>query len=190
MARIRSVHPGLFSDEAFVSCSPSARLMAIGLWTEADDKGVFEWKPLTIKMRLFPADAFGTCEMVAMLEELSTANIIRRFDSDDKPYGAIRNFRKYQRPQKPNDVHPLPTELLSYVGLSRVIPMAVQDQSRTGSGKPNQREDVGGRMDEEGDYNNHHIQEETHQPHTTRDDFIDSDGVIHDLASFEMEGTS
>jgi hypothetical protein len=54
MARIRSVHPGLFTDEAFVQLSPSAQIFWIGLLTESDDHGVFEWKPVTLKMRLLP----------------------------------------------------------------------------------------------------------------------------------------
>jgi hypothetical protein len=52
MARIRSVHPSLFTDEAWVSCSPLARVLYIGLLTDADDQGLFEWKPIQIKMRL------------------------------------------------------------------------------------------------------------------------------------------
>src|SRR4051794_19179480 len=38
-ARIRSIHPRLFTDEAFVSCLPLARLLLLGIWTEADDHG-------------------------------------------------------------------------------------------------------------------------------------------------------
>ena len=39
MARIRSVHPGLWTDEAFVSASPMARLFCIGLWGGASKRG-------------------------------------------------------------------------------------------------------------------------------------------------------
>ena len=65
MARIRSVHPGLFTDESFMSASPLARIVMIGVWTEADDNGVFEWKPLTLKARLLPAD---NADMAAILD--------------------------------------------------------------------------------------------------------------------------
>jgi hypothetical protein len=33
MPRIRSVHPGLFTDEAFVTVSMAARVLLIGVWT-------------------------------------------------------------------------------------------------------------------------------------------------------------
>jgi len=114
MARIRSVHPGFFTDEQLVSCSPMARLLVIGLWTEADDHGVFEWKPVSLKMRLFPVDAV---DLAALLAELASQDVIRPFQADGgRPYGAIRNFRKYQRPKSPRVAYPLPTELHSYVG--------------------------------------------------------------------------
>lgn len=143
MARIRSIHPPIFSDEAFVSCSVTARLLVIGLWTEADDKGVFEWKPLSLKMRIFPADAFDIDMMAGWLAELSAANIVCSFVADGKTYGAIRNFRKYQRPQKPNDIHPLPENLRSYVALSYTAPVPVKERLCTGKRKPKQMEDGG-----------------------------------------------
>lgn len=115
MARIRSVHPGLFTDESFVSCSPLARLLLLGLWTEADDQGVFEWKPVTLKMRLLPVDS---ADVPALLSEMEQQNIVRRFEVAGKLYGAVRNFRKYQRPKSPSAIHPLPNELRSYVRIS------------------------------------------------------------------------
>jgi len=118
MARIRSVHPGLFTDEGFVSCTSFARLLFIGLWTEADDQGVFEWKPLTLKMRLFPAD---NVTIETLLGELQDRGFLRSYDVDGREYGAIRNFRKFQRPKAPKEVHPIPPGLRRYVGLSPVI---------------------------------------------------------------------
>lgn len=114
MPRIRSVHPGLFTDEAFVSCSAMGRLLLIGLWTEADDQGVFEWKPITIKMRLFPAD---NIDVEPLLNELVEARWVTEFQDGDRKYGALRNFRRFQKPKSPNAVHPLPTHLRKYVGL-------------------------------------------------------------------------
>lgn len=117
MARIRSIHPGLFTDESFVSCSPLARLLVLGLWTEADDQGVFEWKPVTLKMRLLPVDG---ADVSALLGEIAEQNIIKRFEANGKSYGAVRNFRKYQRPKSPSAVHPMPADLRSYVAISEI----------------------------------------------------------------------
>jgi hypothetical protein len=128
MARIRSVHPGLFTDEGWVSCSPLARILVIGLWTEADDQGVFEWKPLQIKMRVLPAD---NADLAELLEEVRRAGLVMGFEIGGKKFGAIRNFRKFQRPQKPNAIHPLPEIAARYVGLSESDTGSVSDQSAT-----------------------------------------------------------
>jgi hypothetical protein len=107
------VHPSLFTDEAWVACSPFARLLYIGLWTDADDQGVFEWKPTQIKMRLFPGD--DGIAMISLLSELAAAELIASFEHDGRKYGAIKTFQKFQRPKKPNALHPLPMEWRKYV---------------------------------------------------------------------------
>lgn len=174
MARIRSIHPGQWTDEQFVSVSFAARLLALGLRNEADDNGVFEWKPITIKMRLFAADNVNVADL---LDELSASDIVQRFDEGGKSFGAIRNFRRWQRPEKPNSVHPLPERLRKYVGLlpidtpsdgeksainhapsdskspaapsgdddgSGSDPLPIDDQSSTGCRKSFQRKEEGG----------------------------------------------
>lgn len=115
MARIRSVHPGLFTDEAFMAASPYARLLAIGLWTECWDDGVFEWKPLTLKARIFPVD---NIDVEALLAELASLNVIREFSAGGRKHGAVRNFTLFQRPKKPNSSGLLPAAFRTYVGLT------------------------------------------------------------------------
>jgi hypothetical protein len=116
MSRIRSVHPGFFKDERLVPCSPFARLLFIGLGVEADDKGIFEWKPVTLKMSIFPGD---NVDVAALLAELVEADSIRRFEVAGRAYGAIRNFRKFQKPKTPNSVHPMPNDIAEYVAFPR-----------------------------------------------------------------------
>lgn len=98
MARIRSVHPSLFTDEAFAGLSMAARVLLIGVWTEADDQGVFDWKPVTLKMRVMPADNVDVSELLA---ELAAADAIKKFEEGGRQLGAIRNFCKFQRPKTP-----------------------------------------------------------------------------------------
>lgn len=115
MARIRSIHPGLFTDEAFVDLSDAAQIFLVGLWTEADDQGVFEWKPTTLRMRLRPAKDGSTD---ALLSELVDANCIRPYEIDGRKLGAIRNFRKYQRPKFPKSIHTITDDIRKYTGSS------------------------------------------------------------------------
>lgn len=115
MARIRSVHPALFTDEAFIQLSDAAQIFWIGLWTEADDQGVFEWKPATLKLRLRGA---STAPVEPLLAELIALDCIRRYEIEGRQYAAIRNFQRFQRPKKPNSIHVLPPEFRTYVGSS------------------------------------------------------------------------
>jgi hypothetical protein len=138
MSRIRSIHPGLWTDEAFMSLSAFARLLYIGLWNEAFDDGVFEWKPLTIKAKIFPVDAV---DVKALLAEIVAAGSIREGAGTGKQYGLIRNFRLYQRPKKPNSSGLLQPQDHEYVGL-------VPNQSGTGDELRPQMEDEGGEKDE------------------------------------------
>ena len=119
MARIRSVHPGLFTDEAFVSLPMAARVLLIGVWTESDDHGIFEWKPLGLKMKIFPADAFTNEDVADLLGTLVSADCVVQFEVDGKSYGAVRNFCKWQRPKKPTYRHPFPNQYRTYVGAAQ-----------------------------------------------------------------------
>lgn len=144
MSRIRSIHPGLWTDEAFVTLSPFARLLFIGMWNECDDKGTFQWSPLQLKMRLLAAD---NLDASGLLAEIAAAGFIMRYEVAGKPYGAVKNFAKFQRPKKMNDVHPAPLEVLDYVGLKAELETPndepVPDEFPTGSELSPQMEDGG-----------------------------------------------
>lgn len=161
MSRIRSVHPGIWTDVEFVSLSPFARLLFIGIWTEADDQGAFVWSPLQLKMRVLPADNIDAAEL---LSELTEAGRILPFEVGGKRYGAVRNFTKFQRPKKPNAVHPMTAEATAFASDGGELPppsdadgsqMAgvkageVPNQFPTGGENLPQMEDGGGRMEEE-----------------------------------------
>lgn len=157
MARIRSIHPGIFTDETYMSLTFPARELIKGLWCEADDHGVFEWKPLTIKARIMPADAV---DVPALMEELVGAKFVSKYAIEGKLFGAIRNFCKYQRPKKPSFVHPLPNRLRDWVAIKGEAVAVngnesvtggepVGNQAGTGGGKSPQMEEGGGTKEEE-----------------------------------------
>lgn len=155
MARIRSIHPGLLTDEGFMALGHAAFRLYMGLLMEADDQGIFEWKPITLKARILPAHNDDT---IVLLAELSEHKLIGQFQEGAKLYGAIRNFMKYQRPRRPAIVHPLNTDMAAFVGRPpvRTAPVPVDDGSDAGSGDdiPDNvgkvSADGGGRMEEEG----------------------------------------
>lgn len=140
MARIRSIHPGIFTDEAFAMISNASRVLLFGIWTEADDHGVFEWKPVMLKMRIFPGDRI---DVDPLLEELVTFKQIKKIAVGSVEYGLVRNFCKYQRPKKPNYRFVLPAECRTYVGLKPDISEQVPHQLPTSSELSNQMEEEG-----------------------------------------------
>ncbi|MFC4169572.1 hypothetical protein [Teichococcus aestuarii] len=118
MSRIRSLHPGFYTDEAVMQLTqeaPLAILLLQGLWNEADDRGVFEVKPLTLKAKILPVVDADVPAFLVLLERL---NCIRRFTAEGRAYGAVRNFCRYQRPKKPQYRHPLPEPLHAYVAFA------------------------------------------------------------------------
>lgn len=128
MGRIRSVHPGLFTDEDFVQLSDAAQVFFIGLWTEADDFGAFEWKPTTLKMKLRPA---STTPIEPLLEELLACERVLKYEYEGRHYGLIRNFRAYQRPKFPKSRYFIPTDYRKFTSSSDTITeIAVDDEGQ------------------------------------------------------------
>lgn len=150
MSRIRSIHPGLWTDEAFVSLSPMARLFIMGIWNECDDMGSFAWSPLTLKMRILPAD---TADAPTLLAEAVAAGILMKYEIDGKAYGAVRNFCQFQRPKKANSTHPQTEEVQKWVNIrarsTRDGSGAEGKELPTGGEKVRQMEDGGWRGEED-----------------------------------------
>lgn len=111
MARIRSVHPGLFTDADFAFLSSDAQVLFIGILTECDDYGAFPWNPRDLKLRLRPGKD-GPVD--PFLEELEAANRVMSYEHAGRKYGLVRNFGKYQRPKKPKSTHFIPPEFRTY----------------------------------------------------------------------------
>lgn len=134
------------SDEAFMTLTvenPVGVALLIGLWMEADDDGIFEWKPLTIKAKTIPAPMV---DINLLLDLLVNLRFIRQFEVSGKPYGAIRNFKLWQRPKLPKVKWPKDAETATYVGL--ISPSLTQSLPIAGEVSP-QRKEEGGRRKEE-----------------------------------------
>jgi hypothetical protein len=148
MSRIRSIHPGLWTDERFASLTPLARLLFIGIWTECDDQGSFEWSPLKLKMRLLPADV---ADVAALLTEIEAAGCVISYELEGRKLGAVRNFCRYQRPKKPNSTYLQTDEVRNYVALHARITRdgsePVGNQSGTDGGNPRLMKEEGGRRE-------------------------------------------
>lgn len=97
--RIRSVKPQLFQHEGLndlEAANPGLHVILtfIGLFTQADGEGLFEWKPRTLKLHILP---FVEYDQAAALQKLCDAGHILYYKFEGKEYGKIINFTKHQR---------------------------------------------------------------------------------------------
>ena len=119
MSRIRSIHPGLWTDEAFVTLTPVARLFLIGLWNECDDRGIFQWSPLQLKMRILPLEGV---QPEKLLFELVEAGFVLSYIIAGKQFGAVKNFMKFQHPKKPRFIFPVTDDVCHFVSDGESVP--------------------------------------------------------------------
>ncbi|GBQ08458.1 DnaT-like ssDNA-binding domain-containing protein [Saccharibacter floricola] len=129
MARIRSIHPGFWTDEATLEMSLEAQLFMIGLWGEADDGGAFAWKPRQLQARIMP---LRQVDISALLNELTELGVITRYEVDGVSYGAVRNFGKFQSPKKPNRKNPMPEDVVRFCATEETPPLG-GNEGETGS---------------------------------------------------------
>ena len=94
MARIRSIKPEFFLDDELADLDPLARLLFVGLWTQADRAGRLKDKPVRIKAAVLPYD---DCDCDALLDDLQVAGFIIRYEVGSSRYIQVVNFETHQR---------------------------------------------------------------------------------------------
>jgi hypothetical protein len=107
MARIRSIKPEFFTSEQVVECSPTARLLFIGMWCFADDAGVHPASNKRLKMEVFPGDNITEETVGGLVDELVDAGLIERFQSQSKEWLAVTGWH-HQKIEKPSYRYPSP----------------------------------------------------------------------------------
>lgn len=136
MARIRTIKPEFFTSEDIVELSPMARLFYIALWCEADRSGRLTWKPRTMKLRYFPADA---CDIDALAGEVVASGLVVLYGEG---LGYIPMFAKHQHinPREAPSRLPEPTESSTRLDASAratdaYLPLSDTQGGREGKGR-------------------------------------------------------
>jgi hypothetical protein len=115
MARIRTVKPRLFSSGSLARCSIPARLLFVGLFTEADDEGRLLGSPKRLAGNLFPHDEGVTAAKVGhWLAELEAVGCIQRYTAEGVEYLYLPGFEAHQRIS-----HPTPSQFPNPSGNGR-----------------------------------------------------------------------
>ena len=111
MPRIRSVKPEFFRDPKMGRMSVEARLLYIGLWTEADDNGNGRGEVAYLKGALF---AYDSTDVSEALKELQDAGRVVPYFADGELYYHLPNFCKHQPKStgKRTRVFPAPEDTL------------------------------------------------------------------------------
>ncbi len=103
MARIRTIKPEMWTDEAFVECSSNARLLFVAGLNFATDHGVLPCSARQLKMQCFPGDNLDVWPLIV---ELVDAGLwVPATAPDGTEVLLIRSFSQHQRIDKP---HPKP----------------------------------------------------------------------------------
>lgn len=97
MARARNIKPSFFVNEELGELPALARLAFIGMWTIADYKGCFEFKPKRLKVQLLPYDE---CDFEEIAINLDKSGFISIYSVAGQRYIKILNFEKHQNPHK------------------------------------------------------------------------------------------
>lgn len=97
MARIRSIKPDIWDDDRIDELSRDARLLFIGLITQADDEGYLQGRPQWVKSKVYPGDEDLTkTEVSGWLDELNHSGLIWCYEHEGKPYIWLPNWEKHQ----------------------------------------------------------------------------------------------
>ena len=141
MARIRTVKPEFWTDDALTECSRDARLLFIGTWNFADDKGGLDRSAKQLKGQVFPHDEL---DVEALIQELQRSGSLIEYEVNGQKYLHIKNFEKHQvinRPS-PSRVPPYDSSLrtqriLPDHSVSHHIPLTagLEGKGREGNGK-------------------------------------------------------
>ena len=105
MARIRTVKPEFWTSEQVADCSPTTRLLFIGMWNFCDDGGNHPASIKQLKMEVFPSDDILLAQIQVMIDELVKNELIAQYTVNNKDYWHVLGW-KHQKIEKPNYKHP------------------------------------------------------------------------------------
>ncbi len=101
MPRIRTLKPEIWQDEALGRCPQGARLLYVGMITQADDEGRLRSAPPLLRSAIFPYDESLTSRRISeWLGALADAQLIRAYTARGESYAELTGWhhQKVDRP--------------------------------------------------------------------------------------------
>ena len=134
MARRRMIDPAMWQSEDFSRCSFLARLIFVGLISQADDEGRGKASPAYIKSTLFPyEDGIRLIDIEKALSEIGQHLSVTYYSTiDGKQYYSLDSWMDWQTLDKPKpSKFPAPPEKIEVADESPTNPRQVADESPT-----------------------------------------------------------
>lgn len=100
-ARIRTLKPEVWEDEAVGKLGAWERLLFVGLITMADDEGRLRALPSAIAGHIFPYDDHPPAKILKWLDAIARAGLIQRYESDGTEYVQIKGWSAHQKINRP-----------------------------------------------------------------------------------------
>lgn len=113
MARIRSVHPEICTDDALALLPAEVERTFVRLWTHLDDEGRCVDDPRLIKAALYPLHDLSVAEVDRDLDQLASVGLIIRYTVEQKHYLSAKpaSWTQWQKPRhKYESKHPGPDQ--------------------------------------------------------------------------------
>lgn len=102
MPRRRMIDPDLWADRKLGQLSDGARLLFIGMFSNADDEGRLTGDPVDLKRLIFGFSKKTPEQVAAHLEELApTCKHLLLYEIDGEKYAAFLKWPEYQYIQRP-----------------------------------------------------------------------------------------
>jgi hypothetical protein len=99
MARKRMIDPHIWEDPSFNNLSIEARLLFIGMISNADDYGYLRGDPGSLKRLIFGFDETTKEKIEELLEEIASMKNIHFFTNDKETYAHFIRWNDYQKQQ-------------------------------------------------------------------------------------------
>lgn len=116
MARIRTITPGFWEDDAVGVLTRDARLLFIATWNLADDEGLLRWNSEYLKANAFMYDDDLSAQDVAsLMAELVGQGMVFPYKGGktQTQFALVVNFKKHQRINRPTPARLPPPSLQS-----------------------------------------------------------------------------
>jgi len=91
------IDPSLWDDPDIGTLSPQARLLFIGCFSLADDRGNILADPRYLNKRVFGYDAFSTEQVDQWLSEVASLRAATLYTAEDQCYLHFNNWERYQK---------------------------------------------------------------------------------------------